>query len=349
MTRKRFVAGLVLVLIGLNVASRAVETVFPEPGGPASSAYATSEDGFAAYAELLRRAGHEVERVRELPRELDLPPAETTVVLADAGLVEEPDALALAQFVEAGGRLVAAGRAFGWPRHVAEPPPEWDAAPVQAIRVLAPRAELGRVRQLAGAEAGSWGEAGASLPLLGDGDASLLTVARTGAGEVFFLADSAPLRNETLAAADNAALALGLAGPPARRVAFLERYHGFGEQRGFWAIPDSWLVTLGGMLVAALAFMLARGRRLGPPEAAARELAPPRRLYVESIGPLLARTRRPAEAVAPLRARALESAELVGLPADERRVLESDPGTPAEVLRYGRAAAALERRARRFR
>jgi hypothetical protein len=349
-TGKRFVVGLLLVLVGLNVASRAVETVFPEPGGPASSAYATSEDGFAAYAELLRRAGHEVDRLRELPRELDLPAAETTVVLADAGLVEEPDARALAEFVEAGGRLVAAGSAFGWPRQVVEPPPEWDAAPVRRIRVLAPRDELDGVRRLAGAEAGSWAEAGASLPLLGDGDAALLlTVARAGEGEVFFLADSAPLRNETLAAGDNAALALGLAGPPARRVAFLERYHGFGEQRGFWAIPDSWLVTLGGMLVAALAFMLARGRRLGPPEAAARELAPPRRLYVESLGTLLARTRRPADAVAPLRARALESAELVGLPADERRVLESGPRTPAELLRYGRAAAALERRARRVR
>jgi hypothetical protein len=221
---------------------------------------------------------------------------------------------------------------------------------VRRIRVLAPRPELSGVRQLAAVESGSWGEPGASLPLLGDGDAAvLLTVARAGAGEVFFLADSAPLRNETLAAADNAALALGLAGPPARRVAFLERYHGFGEQRGFWAIPDSWLVTLGGMLVAALAFMVARGRRLGPPEAPARELAPPRRLYVESIGTLLARTRRPADAVAPLRVRALESAELVGLTADERRLLESGPRTPAELLRYGRAAAALERRARRLR
>jgi hypothetical protein len=349
-TGKRFVIGLVLVLVGLNVASRAVETVFPEPGGPASSAYATSEDGFAAYAELLRRAGHAVERVRELPRELDFPPAMTTIVLADAGFVEEADARALRQFVAEGGRLVAAGQAVGWPRHVAEPPPEWDSAPVRSVRVLAPRTELGGVRQLAGAETGSWTDAGASLPLLGDGEAAaLLTVARTGEGEVFFLADSAPLRNETLAAADNAALALGLAGPPARRVAFLERYHGFGEQRGFWAIPDSWLVTLGGMLVAALAFMLARGRRLGPPEAAARELAPPRRLYVESLGTLLARTRRPADAVAPLRARALESAELVGLPADERHMLESSPRTAAELLRYGRAAAALERRARRLR
>jgi hypothetical protein len=347
-SRKRFVIGVVLVLIALNVASRAVETVFPQPGGPASSAYATSEDGFAAYAELLRRAGHEVDRERELPRELDVAPGETTVVLADAGLVEDADAEALGRFVRAGGRLVAAGPAFGWPRHVTESPPEWEEEPARSIRVLAPRAELARVRRLGGLATGSWATAGGSLPLLGDGDASLLTVARAGAGEAFFLADSAPLRNETLPAADNAALALGLAGPPTRRVAFLESYHGFGEARGLEAIPTSWLVTLGGMLVAALAFMVARGRRLGPPEAAARELAPPRRLFVESLGTLLGRTRRPAEAVEPLRRRALETSELVGLADEERRELESAPRSAAEVVRYGRAAAALERRARRF-
>ena len=90
----------------------------------------------------------------------------------------------------------------------------------------------------------------------------------------------------------------------------------------------------------------ARAREQGPERL---DVEAPRRLYVESLGTLLARTRRPADAVAPLRARALESAELVGLPADERRLLESGPRTPAELLRYGRAAAALERRARRLR
>jgi Domain of unknown function (DUF4350) len=346
---RRFVIGVVLVLIALNVASRAVETVFPEPGGPASSAYATSEDGFAAYAELLRRAGHDVDRARELPRELELAPGETTVVLADAGLVENADAEALGRYVDAGGRLVAVGPALGWLHHVTESPPEWSEGPVQSVRLLAPRAELAQVRRLAGLTGGSWASAGGTLPLLGDDDSSLLTVLRADHREAFFLADSAPLRNETLAAADNAALALALAGSPARRVVFLESYHGFGEERGFWAIPDSWLVTLGGMLVAALAFMVARGRRLGPPEEPARELAPPRRLFVESLGTLLARTRRPAEAVAPLQARALETAELLGLPDEERRALEAEPRNGAELLRYGRAAAALERRARRFR
>jgi hypothetical protein len=211
------------------------------------------------------------------------------------------------------------------------------------VRVLAPRLELSGIHQIAGAS-GSWTEAGASLPLLGGSEAGLLNVARIGAGEAFLLADTGPLRNEALAFGDDAALALGLAGASTRRVAFLERYHGYGAESGLSAVPNGWLVTLGGMLAAALAFMLARGRRLGPAEAATRELAPPRRLYAEALGVLLARTRHPAAALAPLRSRALETADRLGVSADERRELEA-----ADPLRLGGLAAALERRVGRLR
>ena len=346
--RKRVLLGLVGLVIAINLVSRAVEIVFPEPSGPPSSSYATSEDGFAAYAELLRREGHEVDRLRERPHELDVDRA-ATVVIADAGVVEARDAEALRSFVVGGGRLVAAGAAFGWLGRIVEPAPEWTPRGVDRPRVLAPRAELRGISRIGGGAGGSWADAGASLPLLGDEDGSLLTVARVGGGEAFLLADSGPLRNEALARGDNAALGLALAGPPRRPVAFLESYHGFGEKRGFAAIPTGWLVTLGGMLAAALAFMLARGRRLGPAEPVARELPPPRRLFVESIGTLLARTRRPAEAVAPLRERALEAAERLGVMPEERRVLEETPRTADELVRYGKAAAALERRGRRLR
>jgi hypothetical protein len=341
---KRVVIALVGIVVGLNVAFRAVELAYPTPSGPPASAYATSEDGLAAFAELLRRDGHAVARLRERPRELQLDPARTTLVLADAGIVEEADAKALRRFVERGGRLLAAGPAYGWLADLVVPAPVWDGgAPWQQVRVLAPRQELTGIHRIVGA-AGAWEKAGATLPLLGGGEAGLLNVARIGAGEAFLLADTGPLRNEALAFGDNAALALGLAGAPTRRVAFLERYHGYGAESGLAAIPNGWLVTLGGMLAAALAFMLARGRRLGPAEAAQRELAPPRRLYAESLGTLLARTRRPAAAVAPLRARAIETSDRLGASAEERRELEL-----ADPLRLGRLAAALERRVGRLR
>lgn len=342
--RKRVAIALVAALVALNIASRAIELAYPGPSGPAASAYATSEDGLAAYAELLRHDGHAVTRLREQPRELELEAAGTTLVLADAGIVEEEDAKALRRFVERGGRLLAAGPAFGWLRHLVEPAPVWASRePWRRVRALAPRQELSGIHRIAGA-AGSWEEAGATLPLLGGDGAGLLNVARIGEGEAFLLADTGPLRNEALAFGDNAALALGLAGAPKRRVAFLERYHGYGAESGLAAIPNRWLVTLVGMLAAALAFMLARGRRLGPAEAATRELAPPRRLYAEALGVLLARTRRPVAAVAPLRARALETADRLGISAEERRDLEV-----ADPLRLGKLASGLERRAGRLR
>jgi hypothetical protein len=341
---KRVVIALVGIVVGLNLAFRAVELAYPSPSGPPASAYATSEDGLAAFAELLRRDGHAVARLRERPRELELDPARTTLVLADAGIVEEEDAKALRRFVERGGRLLAAGPAYGWLADLVEPAPVWDSgAPWQQVRVLAPRQELTGIHRIVGAT-GSWEKAGATLPLLGGDEGGLVNVARIGRGEAFLLADTGPLRNETLAFGDNAALALALGGAPERRVAFLERYHGYGAESGLRAIPNGWLVTLGGMLAAALAFMLARGRRLGPVEAATRELAPPRRLYAEALGVLLARTRRPALAVAPLRARALETADRLGVSAEERSALET-----ADPLGLGKRAAGLERRARRLR
>jgi hypothetical protein len=48
--------------------------------------------------------------------------------------------------------------------------------------------------------------------------------------------------------------------------------------------------------------MLARGRRFGPPEPAARAFAPPRVAYVDALGATLARTQDHDAAMAPVRA-----------------------------------------------
>jgi hypothetical protein len=113
---------------------------------------------------------------------------------------------------------------------------------------------------------------------------------------VLLLARSSPLQNRLLGRADNAALGLALAGEAGRPVVFVETVHGYGLASGLAAIPDRWLWVLGGLLVAALTWMLARGRRLGPPERERRELPPPRRAYVEALGAALARTRSPQAA-----------------------------------------------------
>lgn len=342
MTTTRVLVGFVVILIALNIGLRAVEEAFGgRPSGPASSAYGTTPEGAAAYGELLRRAGHRVTRSRELPRHLRLPPS-TTLVLLDPGLVDDADAAALRAFVESGGRLVAAGVLRGWLHELLDAPPKWSQDAVEDVRPLAPRSELARIRDVV-ADFGSWSPAGQTLPVLGDEDASLLTVARVGRGEAFLLATTDPLLNENLDDADDASLGLALAGPSAREVVFLESYHGAG--RGLDALPRQWLFTLAGMAVAAFAFMLARGRRLGQPEPEEREFAPRRVLYVESLGALLARTRRPAEALEPLRKRALAAAARLPGTASERAALDSELRTPQQVVELGRVAARLERRA----
>lgn len=344
-SRTRIVLGLVGVVIALNVGVQLVRAAYPAPGGPASSAYATAGDGVAAYAALLERTGHAVLRSRSRPRELALDPGTSTIVLLDGGLVDAKDAAALRSFVEGGGRLVVGGAGYGWLGKLVEPAPDWSPETSGRIRMLAPSAAFARVRRIDGLEEGRWKQAGASLPLLGDAEGSLLTVMRLGRGEAYLLADTAPLHNDALARGDNATLGAALAGPAFRRVAFLERYHGYGAASGLAAIPRRWLVTLSGMLVAALAFMLARGRRLGPPEETERELAPPRALYVESLGALLARTRRRDGATEPLRARAQSHGERLGLSAAERALLAGEPSTACQLLELGRLAADIERRA----
>lgn len=131
--------------------------------------------------------------------------------------------------------------------------------------------------------------AGTAVTALG-GSAAQRTLDR-GRGSVTLVGDATPLRNRALARGGNAAYALRLAGPPSRRIAFLETVHGYGERTGLAALPTSVKTTLWLLALATLAFLLLRGRRLGPPELPSRPLPPPRRAHVEALAAALARTK----------------------------------------------------------
>jgi hypothetical protein len=140
---------------------------------------------------------------------------------------------------------------------------------------------------LAGSAAGTLG-GDASLPRRAGGTAPVTR--RIGRGTAILVPDAEPLRNRSLAEGDHAARALLLAGTPSSPVAFVESVHGYREETGLAALPgrvQTCLLLLG---LAALAFLISRGRRLGPPEAAARTLPPPRRAHVEALAAALART-----------------------------------------------------------
>jgi hypothetical protein len=89
------------------------------------------------------------------------------------------------------------------------------------------------------------------------------------------------------------------------------------------------------LTLAALLGVVAAGRRLGPPEDAARPLPPARREYVDAMAVSLARTNRPAEALGPLQAAArARLARRAGLPPTA-----SEPQLRAEATRLGWSAA----------
>jgi hypothetical protein len=330
--------GIVAGLVVFDLALQALGNVTGgTPGGPRSSSYATGRTGLGAYAELLGKAGHPVSRPRGLPRSLRLGRG-ATVVLLDPAFVQRDDARALAAFVRRGGRLVAGGASSGWLGYLLSDRPRWTSSAPGRVRQLAPAPELDGVRRVTTAGEGAWDDTGQALPLLGDRDGALLAAARLGRGRVLLLADPSPLQNRLLGESDNAALGLALAGARGRPVAFLETYHGYGRSSGLAALPTSWKVLLGVLALAALTYMVARGRRLGPPEAEGRALAPPRRAYVDALGAALARTRRPHEAVEPLRLRGrARLARRAGLEPDA-----DDDAVRAAASRVGVSDADLE-------
>ncbi|MGI8596784.1 MAG: DUF4350 domain-containing protein [Thermoleophilaceae bacterium] len=356
---RRGVVAFVLV-VAVNVLIATLGGLVTRPGGPPSSTYATAPEGLAAYADLLARNGHDVSRVRARADRAPLG-RDATVVVLDPDSVSAPEGRALRRFVSEGGRLVAGGTyPERWLRRVVPRAPRWERRGVARAQVLAPVPESAGVGVARGAGRGAFGAGGDALPVLGRPGRAVMAVAAVGRGRVVLMADASPLQNRHLARADNAALGLALAGGRNRPVAFLESAHGFGEATGIEAIPLSWRLAIGGLALAGLLFMVARGRRLGPAEERVRALPPPRSAYVSAIAGAIARTKRRDEGVAPVRAAARSSlerrtgvprdaseerlrraAERVGLSEPELRAMRGRVGTDEEVMAVGRALARL--------
>lgn len=350
-------------VVGLNVALAGLDTVTggSGPGGPRSSSYATAGSGLAALAELAEVNGHPVTRLRTTLDRARLD-RRATVVLADVGGATRSEAAALARFVRAGGRLVVAGAGAGEiTAAVVGAGPVAGPAGAGPARPLAPVPEVAGVERVVADGATAFTATGATLAVLGDGRATLAVVAVAGAGRVVALADTTAWHNRLLGVADNAAFALGALGPAGRPVAFAEAAHGYGRGKGFAALPAEWRWAAGIALAAVLTAMWAVGRRLGPPEELERELAPPRRAYVDAMASALSRTGEPAEALAPLQAAARDrlarraglapdagddalrtAAAGAGLSPDEWDALVTPVADDTQALAAGRALAKLE-------
>ena len=337
----RIAIGIVALLVAVNLALRFLGTLTGgTPGGPRSSSYATSARGDAAYAELLGHAGHPVAQVRSLPHQSPPSPG-ATVFLLDPPAVGTQDLEALRTFVGGGGRLVAAGLSPAAMRELVSRRP-----------VRAPGSGIVRQDGLEIATGGGtlWRDEG------------LVAVRRVGNGTVELLADASPLQNRLLGSADNAAFGLGArrAAQPAGRVPRELPRLRKRNRTGLSALPLAWKLLLCGLGLAGLVYMVARGRRFGPPEEEGRSLAPPRRQYVDSLAGVVARSKRRDAAVGPVRREARDAllrraslprdadddavrfaAARLGLADEDAETLLRPARSDADVLALGRAAARI--------
>lgn len=270
------------------------------PGGPPSSSYSTSSQGVAAWAALLARTGRQVRQLRAPLSHALLSPGQTVVLLEPDALLHS-DGARLMAFVRSGGRLLyGSSEPEGTLHSLLYSPPTWSSG--GSTRFYG---RLGGAAGTSGATVGGAGPAGEvrtagegrwvswsgyRAPLLGSGGGALLLERVTGKGTLALLGDVSPVQNRLLGTADNARLALDLAGPRAREVVFVESVHGYGQSRGLAALPLGWKFALCGLALAGVLWVLARGRRLGPPERIPAEPVPPRSAYADALAGLLRRT-----------------------------------------------------------
>lgn len=343
------------VVAGLNLAVTAAgEYLGSDPSGPDSSSYSTTGSGTAALARLYGRAGHRVSRLRQPLRTAALDRS-TTLLVLDPDRLFPRDVDALLAFLDAGGRVVTAGRGVvPLARAALDAEVGWRDKGATRLHVTPSVAEAGRATTLVADGTGSWRLA-AGVPFVQGNDRTVAVAANVGPGRLVLIADPSILHNRRLARADNAALALSVVGA-GRPVVFDEQAHGYGTgERG---VPERWIRFLVAATLAVLVWMWVESRRLGPAEDLSRPLPPARREYVDALAVSLSRTGEPEAALDRLQRTArrrvaatlglqadasmdemLGAARRAGFSSDDVRVLFMPPRTTHDVVELGRVAA----------
>jgi hypothetical protein len=283
------VAGTLLVVGLIQSAGQPTPT-----DGPPGSSFATHGEGTAALVDLLEANGYEVVRERRPLREVPPPPGDTVVVINGSNLSTE-DETAIAAHIAQGGRLVAMGSTRL--QFVVDAAPAEFEVTQDPARGLLPVSGFGELTRVDTRRV--WSSPGSLLPVVGNSDGTLLGIESVEEGTVVAIADTGVVANEGLANADNALLALLAIGEPTATVRFVEYIHGFTQPTGLAALPTRWKQALLVLTLAGLVWLLARGRRFGPPEVASRGLAPPRSAYIDALASTLDSS-RDTEASAPL-------------------------------------------------
>lgn len=311
----------VIILVGAFVAGQTALGLAggivggsPAGSGPSSS-FDTSQAGTAAFAQLLTERGYRVDR-STVPLDQATVPAGSTLFVIDPSTWSAADTRAVVDVLRAGGRVVVAGQPPGDGLVPAlfgsADPPVWSPqrATGGAAAVVTPTSTSPLTAGVSSVDlsfdpTGSIQPAGSATPVL-SGPGGAFAVAASGAAsrpDAVLLASSTPLLNASLDRADNAALALDLAGAPSATVVFDEYDHGYGRHgSGLAGLPVWWKWALGTALLGLIVWVLSAARRFGPVEPAGPARIPPRIAYADSVATLLAAlpAERRVEALGPL-------------------------------------------------
>jgi len=297
------VAVVIVVLNLLNFAARALSGR-QVVEGPDGSSNATTATGASAWKELLEAVDIPTGQLEQSIKKDQLDPVNTLVVL-EPGFWEpaEIEVMELRRFLMEGGRLVLGGWiSGGMIDAVGGTPPSRRFSGPTSSTVVAPHAVTQGVSTVVSPGQGSFADPD-GLGAIGSGESATVLIQQVGEGTIVHLADAGIVSNAYIGEADNAILAVNLAGNGGV-VIFNEFVHGYGARGLLPLLPERWNWALGLLGGAVLVWMVAVGRRLGPPEREHRDFSPERSLYVDSLGALMARSKQPGIATDIIRAKA---------------------------------------------
>lgn len=357
--RRRLIGAAAIVVLAIALVGAFASEGTSGSDRRAGGSFDRGPNGILGWSLLLDEAGHTIHVDASAPSDGGLD-SDRTAVLLDPGRLAEADVESLRRFVSDGGRLILGGNVDDESLdEVSGADVGQGSSSAGELTPLVPTPELDGVAAVQANGGGAYNGAGSALPILAGPDGTSALLSEPGDGSLILLADPSPLRNGLLAEADNARMALGLAGPADRDVVFIQRVS-TGEASGLAALPSSWLLVAAGLLAAALVLVWSRARRLGPPSSSARVLPPPRRAYVDALAVALARTgdqrgggeplRRSAGAIVarrgglgpdPGRDGLIAAARRLGLPDSEAQAIAADPAGENDLMEAGSALARL--------
>ena len=176
---------------------------------PGRQAGDESAQGFAAWAELLRRDGLQVEELQHPVSEGSVDP-DTTLVALDLGKPTDDDIAALRSFVADGGYLITGGATnAGAIRRITGIDPRFGGPAGAPVAPVLPVAETAGVRTVDPAGGLLFSDPAGGLPALAnnEGTAMILATRRARRAPRSVLSTSDPLANGSITLADNAQLA----------------------------------------------------------------------------------------------------------------------------------------------